>query len=289
MHIAPRWIAAWIFVVHGACSVTPVTFTGSRQDAGQDATPDARVDARPDATADARPDATCGNGAVELGEECDDGDQVNGNACDNNCTRPRCGNGELDPAEECDDGNAVEGDACDTNCTTPRCSNGVVDPGEDCDQAGQTAACLASCQASRCGDGVVNVLAGEEVDQGKSPSQTVPVDASCRYDFTAITQLFCAGACGAWGGGDGCQQEDADALCKLRTGNPGSVATSFTLGVAQDAPGICCPDNITEQSCVMLRTFDDRGVANLVWVNDVSLRTALGPGRSITSATCSDP
>ena len=30
-------------------------------------------------------------------EECDDGNTVNGDTCDNNCTRPRCGNGEQDP------------------------------------------------------------------------------------------------------------------------------------------------------------------------------------------------
>ena len=31
----------------------------------------------------------CGNGALDLGEECDDGNLVNGDGCDANCTRDR--------------------------------------------------------------------------------------------------------------------------------------------------------------------------------------------------------
>jgi cysteine-rich repeat protein len=75
----------------------------------------------------------CGNGVVGAGEQCDDGNTVNGDACDDNCTTPRCGNGIVGAGEQCDDGNTVNCDACDDNCTTPRCGNGIVDPGEQCD------------------------------------------------------------------------------------------------------------------------------------------------------------
>src|SRR5207249_6141959 len=44
-----------------------------------------------------------------------------------------CGNGKVDPGEECDDGNRVDGDGCDSNCTVTRCGNGVKTAGEDCD------------------------------------------------------------------------------------------------------------------------------------------------------------
>jgi cysteine-rich repeat protein len=84
---------------------------------------------------------------IDLGEECDDGNASNGDACDHNCTTSRCGNGAVDPVEQCDDGNAIDGDACDTDCTMPRCGNGAVDLGEQCDDgnASTTDACSNNC------------------------------------------------------------------------------------------------------------------------------------------------
>ncbi|TPV93819.1 MAG: hypothetical protein B7733_18490 [Myxococcales bacterium FL481] len=43
-----------------------------------------------------------------------------------------CGNGQLDPGEECDDGNNIDGDWCEGDCTLPACDNGIVDVGEMC-------------------------------------------------------------------------------------------------------------------------------------------------------------
>src|SRR5215831_14261794 len=40
--------------------------------------------------------AVCGNGVVEGSEQCDDGNTVNGDGCEADCTLPRCGNGILD-------------------------------------------------------------------------------------------------------------------------------------------------------------------------------------------------
>jgi len=34
---------------------------------------------------------------------------------------PMCGNGVIDPGEQCDDGNAINGDACEADCTLPGC------------------------------------------------------------------------------------------------------------------------------------------------------------------------
>jgi cysteine-rich repeat protein len=82
--------------------------------------------------------ACCGDGIVAGGEQCDDGNAVEGDGCDSNCTRSGCGNGVLDPGETCDDGNLVDGDHCDSNCTPSTCGNGVADPQEDCDPPSNT-------------------------------------------------------------------------------------------------------------------------------------------------------
>jgi cysteine-rich repeat protein len=65
----------------------------------------------------------CGNGVVNPGESCDDGNRLDCDGCDSNCTTG-CGNGIACAPEECDDGNAIPGDGCESNCTVtvPPCS-----------------------------------------------------------------------------------------------------------------------------------------------------------------------
>src|SRR4029453_14598640 len=63
----------------------------------------------------------CGDGMLQPPEQCDDGNQVDGDGCDSNCTLtptpPPCGDGAVQPPEQCDDGNAIDGDGCDSDCT----------------------------------------------------------------------------------------------------------------------------------------------------------------------------
>ncbi len=89
----------------------------------------------------------CGNGVVDAGEQCDDGNGGNGDGCDADCRPSRCGNGLVGIDEECDDGNTDDGDGCRSNCTF--CGDGVVDdPFEGCDDGntddgdGCSAVCL---------------------------------------------------------------------------------------------------------------------------------------------------
>jgi len=78
--------------------------------------------------------AVCGDLTVDPGEECDDGNAVNGDGCDDNCTTTRCGNGVVAGSEACDDGNAVDTDACKNDCTDNVCGDGVQNVGvEACD------------------------------------------------------------------------------------------------------------------------------------------------------------
>src|SRR6185436_17242676 len=49
----------------------------------------------------------CGNGLVEFGEQCDDGNTATGDGCGATCQiEVVCGDGVVAPGEQCDDGNA---------------------------------------------------------------------------------------------------------------------------------------------------------------------------------------
>jgi cysteine-rich repeat protein len=75
----------------------------------------------------------CGDGIVDLDEECDDGNQQDGDGCSSECTLEECGNGVLDPGEECDDNNEVDCDGCSSSCKLEECGNGRLECDEECD------------------------------------------------------------------------------------------------------------------------------------------------------------
>ncbi|MFH2007788.1 MAG: DUF4215 domain-containing protein [bacterium] len=104
--------------------------------------------------------STCGNGIVEQGELCDDGNASNTDACLNTCLPATCGDGFLwVGVEGCDDGNTNNGDGCNAQCQSEDCGNGVVGVGEQCDDGnfnnndGCPDGIGGSCQFAFCGDG----------------------------------------------------------------------------------------------------------------------------------------
>jgi fibro-slime domain-containing protein len=163
--------------------------------------------------------SVCGNGVVESGETCDDGNSVPGDGCSGvcqiepgySCPTPGqkcvysltqvCGDGKIEGDEACDDGNTKSGDGCSATCD--------VEPGYSCGAAGT--ACVATATGT-CGDGAVN--AGEQCDDGNK-----------------IT-------------GDGCS-----ATCQLEQGwtcpTPGSPCQTLEYcgdGVVQSSNGETCDD-----------------------------------------------
>lgn len=64
------------------------------------------------------PHGVCGNSQREHGEECDDGNTLDGDFCTHDCKRYNaiCGNGIREGTEECDDGNLENRDGCDFTC-----------------------------------------------------------------------------------------------------------------------------------------------------------------------------
>jgi cysteine-rich repeat protein len=80
---------------------------------------------------------TCGDGIVQTGEACDDGNRDEQDTCRGTCQVARCGDGVVQAGvEECDDGNALDSDACPSTCRAARCGDGLVEADiEFCDDA----------------------------------------------------------------------------------------------------------------------------------------------------------
>jgi cysteine-rich repeat protein len=116
----------------------------------------------------------CGNGVVEFGETCDDGNQNNHDACPDGpggtCQDATCGDGFVWAGHEtCDDGNHMNGDLCPDGvggtCRDATCGDGHVWLGQELCDTGADPLCHDGCH-SRCGDGIVNGSFGETCDDG---------------------------------------------------------------------------------------------------------------------------
>lgn len=68
----------------------------------------------------------CGNGRVDFGETCDDGNDIADDGCDQCVADDPCGNGRIDELEQCDDGNVVDGDGCSSDCRVEQMSKGFM-------------------------------------------------------------------------------------------------------------------------------------------------------------------
>jgi cysteine-rich repeat protein len=155
--------------------------------------------------------ATCGDTFVLLGvEACDSTDE---DECTETCALPSCGDGEVQEGEVCDDGNQSNTDACSNLCLPTLCGDGVRQSGEDCDDGNgnNNDDCLNTCKNPACGDGILhNLGSGDEVcDEGEDNG---PFPANCSDECTLT-------ACGngELDPGEDCDEGDANndyASCK---------------------------------------------------------------------------
>jgi cysteine-rich repeat protein len=142
----------------------------------------------------------CGNGIINTGEDCDDGNLIEGDGCDSNCTVSVCGNGIVGGEEECDDGNRVPGDGCDFDCRNEFCGDDRIQGGigEECDDGNQddTDACPTTCLSAVCGDGFTRLVV-EACDDGNTQSED-----GCNSTCTALESC-----------GDGIVQGNLNEFC----------------------------------------------------------------------------
>ncbi len=135
----------------------------------------------------------CGNGKVDPGEQCDDGNDNDdkdscSNSCKSNLYQELCGNGVLgkikfgeegkEPTileEECDDGNNTNGDGCNAWCFIEDYdTHGAVAPEDEFDFSNNPEtrpfAVSEETQEPSCGDGNVDFELGETCDDGNRES-----------------------------------------------------------------------------------------------------------------------
>lgn len=239
----------------------------------------------------------CGDGVLQPGEACDDGDVLDGMAassgtCNHDCTSSeRCGNGITDAAmgEACDDARAPGG--CSDDCrSTGLCGNRLIDVafGEQCDDGELTAFCTSLCRVSIHGDGFVNPLdvdaavpGGEQCD-GDGLGQANGWNCEwegCNFNCTrsrpgdGIVNALDGEECDDGDGSlaDDCESATCDANCTTTVcgdGYPNPLAEGCDDGNAlntDDCLTTCvpnvCGDGFLDQQAPVLEACD-LGVAN---------------------------
>jgi len=154
-------------------------FVVDRDDRDAGAPPEADQD-KPDA------DTTgCGDGRLQPGEACDDGNSETADGCSADCKRIErnflcpapgepcvstvvCGDSQVSGNERCDDGNLRDGDGCDRECK--------VKEGFACPAPGEL------CVAAACGD---KIVAGDEQceDDDDPPADGDGCSVQCRVEL----------------------------------------------------------------------------------------------------------
>ncbi|MBK6517908.1 MAG: DUF4215 domain-containing protein [Polyangiaceae bacterium] len=221
----------------------------------------------------------CGNGSLEQGEGCDDGNTNSGDGCNSQClieltfpctTSPTCESEFCDSNNTCacdDDGDCLASQTCDlasnpNQCISPGCGNGVLEAGEGCDDSNTTSGdgcnsvclieltfpCITStaCASEFC-DPAGNLCACDDFSDcpGTELCNTLPAPNVCVLPgcgngvFEPATE-----ACedGNTTPGDGC-----NGVCLKEIGQPCALSGECASAFCDPADGTCACD--TDADC----------------------------------------
>ncbi len=212
-----------------------------------DTNPDTDTDTNTDPTA---PMPVCGDGNKEGTEECDDGNQEDGDGCTSNCQITAvCGNEVIEAGEVCDDGNVVDGDECSADCqvSTPDqvCGNGEVEAPEVCDDGNLVDGdgCQADCTISPPECGNMKIEGDEQCDDGN--------------DVDGGPGDFCKNNCTAYVPPN-CQAPPNYVVCDSNI----NLADKADKTNAHKAMGIC---NDMPNNSVQITNFEFTAAGNSSW------------------------
>ena len=179
------------------CLLEPANNCGnSVVDSGEDCDDGADGDDYDGCTDSCTSAAICGDGLLDLSEQCEDSNRDNGDGCDSSCFSEVCGDLQLHPTlEECDDGNLVNGDGCSASCTTetgPVCGNGLLEGAESCDDGNlfNGDGCDSSCLVELVSDGTpptVTSFVPANGSTGLFPDAFLAVNFSEAMDISSLT------------------------------------------------------------------------------------------------------
>lgn len=142
----------------------------------------------------------CGNGMVDPGEECDDGNCDSTDKCTAQCKNAFCGDKIVQVGEDCDDGQNEVGDMCPDTCQYPCDAGTMMDDAGNCVPVDPCAGKL-----------IFNTLTMMEI-----PSQWSYMGS---LGFEAGTKM-----CQALGAADVCDYEQLKEVLANQAAHPGDLA-----------------------------------------------------------------
>ncbi len=247
---------------------------------------------------------TCGDGVMDDGEECDDGEN-NGDtaACLTDCTKATCGDGKVqEGVEDCDDANFITHDDCTNDCKAATCGDGIwaegaATPAEECDLGannGPTSLCLADCTIapSTCGNMVAEI--GEACDGASPAPNPANLCMSCVPELCGDSMVqapeqcdgdgACTPGCTINACGDGIQAAGEGCDDGYDNSDAHACTSTCTLAVCGDGKVQSAPSDVTklEECDDGSNNGDDKPCTN------ACLRNVCGDGKTGPGEECDD-